>query len=85
MPLWSLFLIVYLHLQWNAVLTQIILCLAEAVSKTLRRSEKCILHGFQDLKALFFTILILVAGTNSVSSGNIVEESFFDKYAAAKG
>ena len=30
-PLWSLFLIVYLHLQWNAVLTQIMLCLAEAV------------------------------------------------------
>jgi hypothetical protein len=25
------FLIVYLHLQWNAVLTQIMLCLAEAV------------------------------------------------------
>jgi hypothetical protein len=27
---------------------------------------------------------ILVAGTNSVSSGNIVEESFFDKYFAEK-
>jgi hypothetical protein len=26
----------------------------------------------------------LVAGTNSVSSGNIVEESFFDKYFAEK-
>ena len=25
------FLIVYLHLQWNVVLTQIMLCLAEAV------------------------------------------------------
>jgi hypothetical protein len=30
-PLWSLFLIVYLHLQWNAVLTQIMLCLAESI------------------------------------------------------
>jgi hypothetical protein len=28
--LWSLFLIVHLHLQWNAVLAQIVLCLAEA-------------------------------------------------------
>ena len=47
-----------------------------SVSTILRRS--CILHGFQDLKALF---LFLVAGTNS-GSGNIVEESFFDKYFA---
>jgi hypothetical protein len=46
--------------------------------------KKCILHGFQDLKALFLSIPILVAGTNSVSSGNIVEESFFDKYVAEK-
>jgi hypothetical protein len=30
------------------------------------------------------SIPILVAGTNSVSSGNIVEESFFDKYFAEK-
>jgi hypothetical protein len=35
-PLWSLFLIVYLHLQWNAVLTQIMLCLAEAVLRNRR-------------------------------------------------
>jgi hypothetical protein len=32
----SLFLIVYLHLQWNAVLTQIMLCLAEAVLRNSR-------------------------------------------------
>ena len=31
-----------------------------------------------------FADVILVAGTNSVSSGNIVEESFFDKYFAEK-
>jgi hypothetical protein len=51
--LWSLFLIVYL--QWNAVLTQIMLCLAEAVLRNSRffAVKKCILHGFQDLKALF--------------------------------
>ena len=30
------FLIVYLHLQWNAVLTQIMLCLAEAVLRNSR-------------------------------------------------
>ena len=35
-PFWSLFLIVYLHLQWNAVLTQIMLCLAEAVLRNNR-------------------------------------------------
>jgi hypothetical protein len=37
-------------------------------------------------KSTFLTIHILVAGTNSVSSGNIliVEESFFDKYVAEK-
>ena len=35
-PLWSLFLIVYLHLQWNAVLTQIMLCQAEAVLRNSR-------------------------------------------------
>jgi hypothetical protein len=34
-PLWSLFLNVYLHLQWNAVLTQIMLCLAEAVLRNI--------------------------------------------------
>jgi hypothetical protein len=27
---------------------------------------------------------ILIAGTNSISSGNIVEESFFDKIVADK-
>ena len=35
-PLWSLFLIVYSHLQWNSVLTQIMLCLAEAVLRNGR-------------------------------------------------
>ena len=35
---------------------------------------------FSRPKSTFLTIPILVAGTNSVSSGNIVEESFFDKY-----
>jgi hypothetical protein len=33
---------------------------------------------------LYVKFPILVAGTNSVSSGNIVEESFFDKYFAEK-
>jgi hypothetical protein len=37
---------------------------------------------FSRPKSTFLTIHILVAGTNSVSSGNIVEESFFDKYFA---
>jgi hypothetical protein len=31
-----------------------------------------------------FETPILVAGTNSVSSGNILDESFFDKYFAEK-
>ena len=35
-------------------------------------------------KSTFLTVPILVAGTNSVSSGNIVDESFFDKYVAEK-
>ena len=35
-------------------------------------------------KITFLAIAILVAGTNSVSSGNIVDESFFDKYFAEK-
>jgi hypothetical protein len=35
-------------------------------------------------KRTFLAIPILVAGTNSFSSGNIVEESFFDKYFAEK-
>jgi hypothetical protein len=35
-------------------------------------------------KDTFLAIPILVAGTNSVSSGNIVERSFFDKYFAEK-
>jgi hypothetical protein len=39
---------------------------------------------FSRPKSTFLTIPILVAGTNSVSSGNIVEESFFDKYIAEK-
>ena len=39
---------------------------------------------FSRTKDTFLSIPILVAGTNSVSSGNIVEESFFDKYFAEK-
>ena len=35
-------------------------------------------------KSTFLTTPILVAGTNSVSSGNILDESFFDKYFAEK-
>jgi hypothetical protein len=35
-------------------------------------------------KSTFLTIPIPVAGTNSVSSGNILDESFFDKYVAEK-
>ena len=35
-PCGAFFLIVYLHLQWNAVLTQIMLCLAEAVLRNSR-------------------------------------------------
>ena len=37
---------------------------------------------FSRPKSTFLTIPILIAGTNSVSSGNFVEESFFDKYFA---
>jgi hypothetical protein len=50
----------------------------------LRRSEK--MHPARILrpKSTFLTIPILVAGTNSVSSGNLVDESFFDKYFAEK-
>ena len=48
-------------------------------SKALRRSEKMHPARFSRHKSSFLTIPILVAGTNSVSSGNIVEESFFDK------
>jgi hypothetical protein len=39
---------------------------------------------FSRPKSTFLTISILVAGTNSVSSGNIVEETFFDKYFVEK-
>ena len=53
-------------------------------SKALRRSEKMHPARFSRPKSTFLTIPILVAGTNSVSSGNIVEESFFDKYFAEK-
>jgi hypothetical protein len=53
-------------------------------SKALRRSEK--IHPARILrhKNTFFTIPIIVAGTNSISSGNILDESFFDKYFAEK-
>jgi hypothetical protein len=53
-------------------------------SKALRRSEKMHPARFSRPKCTFLTIPILIAGTNSVSSGNIVEESFFDKYFADK-
>jgi hypothetical protein len=48
-------------------------------SKALRRSEKMHPAWILRPKSTFLTTPILVAGTNSVSSGNIVEESFFDK------
>jgi hypothetical protein len=35
-------------------------------------------------KNTFLRIPILVGGTNSVSSGNILDEYFFDKYFAEK-
>jgi hypothetical protein len=53
-------------------------------SNTLRRSEKMHPARFSRPKDTFLTIAILVAGTNLVSSGNIVEESFFGKYFAEK-
>jgi hypothetical protein len=48
-------------------------------SKVLRRSE--IMHHARILrpKNTFLRIPILVGGTNSVSSGNILDESFVDK------
>ena len=49
-------------------------------SKALRRSKKMHPARFSRPKSTFLTIPILIAGINSVSSGNIVEESFFDKY-----
>jgi hypothetical protein len=49
-------------------------------SKALRRSEKMHPAWILRPKSTFLTIPILVAGTNLVSSGNIVDESFFDKY-----
>ena len=56
-------------------------------SKALRRSgEKnasCAVFTTYT-KSTFLTILIPVAGTNSVSCGIIVEDSFFDKYFAEK-
>jgi hypothetical protein len=51
-------------------------------SKALRKSEKMHPARFSRPKSTFLTVPILVAGTNSVSSGNIVGESFFDKYFA---
>jgi hypothetical protein len=43
---------------------------------------ECGAYSNNAMKSTFLAIPILVAGTNSVSSGNIVEESFFDKYFA---
>ena len=48
-------------------------------SKALR-SEKRHPARFSRSKSTFLTIPILVVGTNTISSGNIVEESFFDKF-----
>jgi hypothetical protein len=45
-------------------------------------SKSPIISGYEGPKRTFLAIPILVAGTNSFSSGNIVEESFFDKYFA---
>ena len=53
-------------------------------SKALRRSEKIYPARFSRPKSTFLTIPILIAGTNAVSSGNIVEESFFDNNFADK-
>jgi hypothetical protein len=55
-----------------------------AIQKYWEEVKKSILHVFLRPKNTFLTIPILVAGTNSVSSGNIVEESFFDKNFAEK-
>jgi hypothetical protein len=53
------------------------------IQKHWEEVKKCILHVFQDwTKSTFLTIPILVAGTNSVSSGNIVEESFLENCPA---
>ena len=68
---------------WNLkVSTQFQILKRKHHSKALRRSEK--MHRFSRPKSTFLTIPILVAGTNSVSSGNIVEEFLFDKYFAEK-
>jgi hypothetical protein len=48
------------------------------------RSELFDDSGIVRPKSTFLTIPILVAGTNSVSSGNILDESFFDKYFEEK-
>jgi hypothetical protein len=50
----------------------------------LRRSEKMHPARFSRPKSTYLAIPILIAGTNSVSSGNNVEESFFDKYFSDK-
>jgi hypothetical protein len=50
----------------------------------LRRSEKMHPARFSRPKSTYLAIPILITGTNSVSSGNNVEESFFDKYFSDK-
>ena len=50
----------------------------------LKISEKMHPARFSRPKSTFLTIPILIARTNSVSSGDIVEESFFDKNFADK-
>jgi hypothetical protein len=50
-----------------------------AIQKHWEEVKKMHPARFSRPKSTFLTIHILVAGTNSVSSGNIVEESFFDK------
>ena len=49
------FLIVYLHLQWHAVLTQIMLCLAEAVLRNSRKVKQLVKPSFKlSWETLFF-------------------------------
>ena len=68
-PLWSLFLIVYLHLQWNAVLTQIMLCLTEAV---LRNSRFFCVNPYwistRKVKKTWEALFLIIVGTFNFSA-----------------
>ena len=78
--------ILQLYHENSKVPTQFQILKRKRHSKALRRSEK--MHPVRILrsktKSTFLTISIPVAGTNSVSSGNILDEFFFDKYFAEK-